>query len=362
MDAATTRPTRTAVPRDRVAARRLPPLRDRPLHRRPRLVRRAVGEQLHVRAAASCSSRSARSTRASRCRAAATRTSSSTSGSARRPTSHVVTILGEGSFHQVHGGTTTNQTDPTNAARRSFGYAEHFAELRGRQFRGPGQDDPLRRHAWSPRRRAAREPRRMSTERVRRRAPAAGARRPADSPDADPRRAQVRRSSRRSGAACRGRGTTWLGRPIASAPDRPARVPGVIVSGAARLDHRDRHRRRRPRAVPRVDLRAARPRPGRVDRRRAPADDRARAPAASPTSTGSPRTPRPSTRCRRSSATSPRALVVLGSLAGTNLRIDARVRGVRAARARRLLRDRREHDRQRPSGVARRSARARSKR
>ena len=40
-----------AVRRDRLAHRRLPAVRDRPFHRQPRLVRRGLGEQLHLRAA-----------------------------------------------------------------------------------------------------------------------------------------------------------------------------------------------------------------------------------------------------------------------------------------------------------------------
>jgi cephalosporin hydroxylase len=51
----------------------------------------------------------------------------------------VCSILGEGSFHQVHGGTTTNQTDAEERRSRVFGYSRHYAELRGRAFRGPGK-------------------------------------------------------------------------------------------------------------------------------------------------------------------------------------------------------------------------------
>jgi len=53
------------------------------------------------------------------------------------PGVRVVTILGEGSFHQLHGGTTTNQPDPRERRRRVRSYTEHFAELRGRPFMGP---------------------------------------------------------------------------------------------------------------------------------------------------------------------------------------------------------------------------------
>jgi cephalosporin hydroxylase len=55
------------------------------------------------------------------------------------PDVNVVTILGEGSFHQVHGGTTTNRADPDERRSTITGYADHFAELRGRQFRGAGK-------------------------------------------------------------------------------------------------------------------------------------------------------------------------------------------------------------------------------
>ena len=51
----------------------------------------------------------------------------------------VCSILGEASFHQVHGGTTTNQIDAAERRGRVFGYAEHYAQLRGRAFRGPGK-------------------------------------------------------------------------------------------------------------------------------------------------------------------------------------------------------------------------------
>lgn len=49
----------------------------------------------------------------------------------------LATILGEASFHQVHGGTTTNQADPDERRRRIAGYAEHYRELRGHSYRGP---------------------------------------------------------------------------------------------------------------------------------------------------------------------------------------------------------------------------------
>jgi cephalosporin hydroxylase len=49
----------------------------------------------------------------------------------------LVTVLGEGSFHQVHGGTTTNQADPSERRDRVFSFGERYAELRGRPYSGP---------------------------------------------------------------------------------------------------------------------------------------------------------------------------------------------------------------------------------
>jgi cephalosporin hydroxylase len=50
-----------------------------------------------------------------------------------------VTILGEGSFHQVHGGTTTNDTAHDDRRTKIFGYGQHYEELRGRLLRGPAK-------------------------------------------------------------------------------------------------------------------------------------------------------------------------------------------------------------------------------
>ena len=79
------------------------------------------------------------------------------------PDISVATIIGEGSFHQVHGGTTTNQADAEERRSRVFGYSQHYAELRGRAFRGPGK--PIHyvgRIATGAARRS--KPRRMSTQ------------------------------------------------------------------------------------------------------------------------------------------------------------------------------------------------------
>jgi cephalosporin hydroxylase/glycosyltransferase involved in cell wall biosynthesis len=55
------------------------------------------------------------------------------------PGVNVVTILGEGSFHQLHGGMTTNQLDSDGRRERIYSYADQYAELRGRPFKGPGK-------------------------------------------------------------------------------------------------------------------------------------------------------------------------------------------------------------------------------
>jgi len=53
------------------------------------------------------------------------------------PQLRMVTILGEGSFHQMHGGTTTNQADPLERRERIRSYVDHYTQVRGRPFKGP---------------------------------------------------------------------------------------------------------------------------------------------------------------------------------------------------------------------------------
>lgn len=56
------------------------------------------------------------------------------------PGYRVVKLLGEASFHQVHGGTTTNTADSVALAEQLAGYHAHFREIRGRAFRGSRKD------------------------------------------------------------------------------------------------------------------------------------------------------------------------------------------------------------------------------
>jgi cephalosporin hydroxylase len=51
----------------------------------------------------------------------------------------VVSILGEASFHQVHGGTTTNQPELAERHQRISSYRDHYKTTRGRNFRGHGK-------------------------------------------------------------------------------------------------------------------------------------------------------------------------------------------------------------------------------
>ncbi len=49
----------------------------------------------------------------------------------------LTTILGEGSFHQVHGGTTTNDAVRDDRRSKTFSYGEHYRQRHGRNLRGP---------------------------------------------------------------------------------------------------------------------------------------------------------------------------------------------------------------------------------
>lgn len=54
------------------------------------------------------------------------------------PGVNAASILGEGSFHQFHGGTTTNVADEAERRNRIADYREHFDHLRGRGLLGLG--------------------------------------------------------------------------------------------------------------------------------------------------------------------------------------------------------------------------------
>jgi cephalosporin hydroxylase len=126
----------------------------------------------------------------------------------------VCSILGEGSFHQVHGGTTTNEVEAQERRARVHGYARHYGELRGRAFRGAGK--PIHfvgRITTGAARRT--KPRRLSTGVFGEAAEAVDGRpeRPAPVPD-DLRWAFTETVWRN----LPWRRTTWLGDPIHTAP------------------------------------------------------------------------------------------------------------------------------------------------
>jgi cephalosporin hydroxylase/glycosyltransferase involved in cell wall biosynthesis len=51
----------------------------------------------------------------------------------------LVSMLGEGSFHQIHGGTTTNESVVEARTSQLDAYRQRYADLRGRFLRGPGK-------------------------------------------------------------------------------------------------------------------------------------------------------------------------------------------------------------------------------
>ena len=126
----------------------------------------------------------------------------------------VCSILGEGSFHQVHGGTTTNEADAEERRARVHGYAQHYAELRGRAFRGAGK--PIHfvgRITTGAARRT--KPRRLSTGVFGEAAEAVDGRPELPAPVPDDLRWSFTETVWRN---LPWRRTTWLGEPIHTAP------------------------------------------------------------------------------------------------------------------------------------------------
>ena len=124
----------------------------------------------------------------------------------------LVTMLGEGSFHQLHGGTTTNLDEPARrqALIRSFG--EQYAELRGREFKMPEKHPYYVGNLPPPARRTRR--RRLGSDRFRVAHPLD--RRPSrPAPIPQDLRTEFADAFWRSDAAHRPR---WLGRPIHRPP------------------------------------------------------------------------------------------------------------------------------------------------
>ena len=147
----------------------------------------------------------------------------------------------KGSFHQVHGGTTTNQADADGRRQRIVSYADHYTELRGRAVQGTGQDHPLRRHDVPDGTANARPPHDVPTAFLE----AAVEHRPRRSPDRpvpDPDELTTDFIDA-FWHSLAWRDTTWLGRPVYKAPTDLFVYQELIAARAARLDHRDRHGR-----------------------------------------------------------------------------------------------------------------------
>ena len=56
-----------------------------------------------------------------------------------QPGAAMTTIIGEGSFHQVHGGTTTNEGERDARRELTFAYGQHYADKFGRGLKGPAK-------------------------------------------------------------------------------------------------------------------------------------------------------------------------------------------------------------------------------
>jgi cephalosporin hydroxylase len=126
----------------------------------------------------------------------------------------VCSILGEGSFHQVHGGTTTNETGAEERRTRVHGYAQHYAELRGRAFRGAGK--PIHFVGRIPTGAARRtKPRRLSAGVFGEAAEAVDGRPERPTPVPDDLRWSFTEAAWRN---LPWRRTTWLGEPVHTAP------------------------------------------------------------------------------------------------------------------------------------------------
>jgi cephalosporin hydroxylase len=128
----------------------------------------------------------------------------------------VVSIIGEGSFHQLHGGVTTNQAEADARTDRIFGYREHFADLRGRRHRGPGKPVHYVGRISAPGARRSR-PRRLTADIF-------GTAAATPEPDGLPTRPVPIPEDLRSSfidavwQSLAWKRTTWLGHPIESAP------------------------------------------------------------------------------------------------------------------------------------------------
>ena len=256
------------------------------------------------------------------------------------PGTTMVSILGEGSFHQLHGGTTTNQLDTDDRRRRIVSYAEHYAELRGRPYKGPGKTIH---YVGSMRATALRtRPRRMHAAAFRDARAEAAPAEPVPMPDET--RDEFIDAFWHTQAW---RGTTWLGVPVARAATDLVAYQEVVASVRPDVvvEVGDGEARMTWFLASMCDLAGH----GRVLAVGPPGES-----PAHPRVTEVPGAPLDDAVVRRvrELVGGGRALLVLGSHAEPGAD-DGRVRGLPGPRARGLVRRRRGHDRQRAPGRTR---------
>ena len=263
------------------------------------------------------------------------------------PRINLVTLLGEGSFHQVHGGTTTN-TAGGLAERKDLleTYREQYAELRGRVFKAPTKT--VHYIGALPEGARRTKARRMGAPIYFKLAHVDRDRRPAGRADSGARRPA--HQLRRRLLAQPGVAADAVARAMdRQAGERPHGLSGAHHRGPAGLHHRDRDGWWRPGLLPGNDLRPARPWPRDLDRRLRGAEARRasknRVCAAQP--------------CRRGGrGGGPRAgrggrARACDLRSGKDVAADEPLRALRPARPARLLPRLRGHDLQRAPGLGR---------
>ena len=223
----------------------------------------------------------------------------------------MVTILGEGSFHQLHGGTTTNDPEHVDRRTKIFSYGEHYRDLRGRTLRGPAK---VMHYVGSlPVDSARRTRARRMTAPIVRRHPLGRRTRRRARPIAE----HMPDEQRTALIEAYWRGLSWqdqrwLGHPISAAPTDLLVYQEIVASVRPEWIVETGTARRRPRVLPRDGLRAARPRSGDLGR--------ATTPASGPSTRASPTCASRRTRSARQREgrrarrrRTPNALVILGS-------------------------------------------------
>ncbi|NLD78670.1 MAG: glycosyltransferase, partial [Acidimicrobiales bacterium] len=140
----------------------------------------------------------------------------------------VVTMMGEGSFHQLHGGDTTNRTDAAERRTKVFDYSQQYADLRGRAFHGPGK--PIH-YVGAIRSQAARRSRsrRLSAEAFAEAAAPGGLDGPPTTPSPLPEEL-VKAFTEGVYRTLPWSGTSWLGEPVRTPPTDLLAYQEIVAS------------------------------------------------------------------------------------------------------------------------------------